>query len=153
MRGGDSIYLERLAVLGREPVALLETYLSARAYPGLLKASFAEQSLYGLLKERYGTVVTWAESVIDVTQCTSREAEKLDVPVGELLLRLEGTAFAEPKRPVEYFRVRYRANRVRFHLESRRRTDGVVRLLTSDEAQQPTTSPPGKTRSNRRGVA
>lgn len=152
MRGGDSIYLERLAILGREPVALLETYLSARAYPGLIDVSFAEQSLYGLLKERYGTVVTWAESVIDVTPCTSREAEKLDVPVGELLLRLEGTAFAEPKRPVEHFRVLYRANRVRFHLESRRKTDGVVRLLTPEEGA-PTTSPPGKTRSHRRGVA
>jgi GntR family transcriptional regulator len=153
MRGGHSIYLERLAVLGREPVALLETYLSARAYPGLLDVSFAGRSLYELLEERYGTVVTWAESVIDVTQCTSREAEKLDVRVGEPLLRLEGTAFAEPKQPVEYFRVRYRANKVRFHLESRRRTDGVVRLLTSDEEQQATASPPGKPRSNRRGVA
>jgi GntR family transcriptional regulator len=151
MRGGDSIYLERLAILGREPVALLETYLPARAYPGLVDVSFAGQSLYGLLKERYGTVVTWAESVIDVTHCTSREAEKLDVPVGELLLRLEGTAFAEPKQPVEYFRVLYRANRVRFHLESRRKTDGVVRLVTPEE-EEPTTSP-GKTRRHRRGVA
>jgi GntR family transcriptional regulator len=151
MRGGDSIYLERLAILGREPVALLETYLSARAYPGLADVSFADQSLYGLLKERYGTVVTWAESVIDVTHCTSREAEKLDVPVGEILLRLEGTAFAENKRPVEYFRVLYRANRVRFHLESWRKTDGVVRLLTPEE-EAPTTSP-SETRRRGRGVA
>ena len=81
MRGGDSIYLERVAILGREPVALLETYLPARAYPGLIDVSFADQSLYGLLEERYGTVVTWAESVIDVTHCTSRNAEKPDAPV------------------------------------------------------------------------
>jgi GntR family transcriptional regulator len=152
MRGGDSIYLERLAILGKEPVALLETYLPARAYPGLVDVSFADQSLYGVLRERYGTVVTWAESVIDVTHCTSREAEKLDVPVGELLLRLEGTAFAEPRLPVEYFRVLYRANRVRFHLESRRKTDGVVRLLTPEE-EEPATSPPGRTRRHRYGVA
>ena len=152
MRGGEAIYLERLAILGREPVALLETYLSARAYRGLLDVSFADQSLYGLLEERYGTVVTWAESVIDVTHCTSREAEKLDVPVGELLLRLEGTAFAEPRQPVEYFRVLYRANRVRFHLESRRRTDGIVRLLTAREGE-PSASPPGKTPRHRDGVA
>lgn len=152
MRGGDAIYLERLAILGREPVALLETYLSARAYRGLADVSFADQSLYGLLEERYGTVVTWAESVIDVTHSTSREAEKLDVPVGEFLLRLEGTAFAEPRKPVEHFRVLYRANRVRFHLESRRKTDGVVRLLTAEEGK-PTASPPGKPPRHRYGVA
>lgn len=104
-----------------------------------------------MLQERYGTVVTWAESVIDVTRCTSSEAEKLDVPVGEPLLRLEGTAFAEPKRPVEYFRVLYRANRVRFHLESRRRTDGVVRLLTPEEGDSHDSQ--RKTRSDGLGVA
>lgn len=153
IRGGQAaIYLERLAILGREPVALLETYVSARAYPGLADVSFADQSLYGLLKERYGTIVTWAESVIDVTHSTSREAEKLDVPVGELLLRLEGTAFAEPRQPVEYFRVLYRANRVRFHLESRRKTDGVVRLLTAEEGNPPV-SQPRKSRRYRDGVA
>lgn len=133
MRSGDSTFLERLAILGKEPVALLETYLSARAYPGLVNVSFEHQSLYEMLQERYGTVVACAESVIDVVRCTSAEADKLDVPVGEPLLRLEGTAFADPKKPVEYFRILYRANRVRFHIESRRKTDGVVRLLPADE--------------------
>ena len=72
--------------------------------------------------------------MIDVVRCTSAEAEKLDVPVGEPLLRVEGTAFAEPKKPVEYFRVLYRGNRVRFHLESRRKSDRVVRLAPPGEA-------------------
>jgi len=152
IRNGDSIFLERLAILGKEPVALLETYLSARAYPGLVTVSFEGQSLYEMLQERYGTVVTWAESVIDVTRCMSSDAEKLDVPVGEPLLRLEGTAFAEPKKPVEYFRVLYRANRVRFHLESRRKTDGVVRLLPAGEDGY-TTATPLKVRSGGLGVA
>ncbi len=134
MRTGESTFLERLAIVGREPVALLETYLSARAYPGLVDVSFADQSLYELLQSRYGTTVTWAESVIDVARCASAEAEKLDVRVGETLLRVEGTAFAEQKKPVEYFRVLYRANRVRFHLESRRKTDRVVRLAPDGEA-------------------
>jgi GntR family transcriptional regulator len=127
LRGGDTIFLERLAIVGNEPVALLGTYLSARTYPGLLDVSFVDHSLYESLQERYKTVVTWAESVIDVVRCASSEAEKLDVPVGEPLLRFEGTAFAEPKKPVEYFRVLYRANRVRFHLESRRKPAPTVR--------------------------
>lgn len=130
---GECILLERLALLGREPVALLESYLSARAYPLLLQAPIGSQSLYELLEKKYGTLVTWAESVIDLSRCSSIEAEKLGVSVGEPLLRHEGTAFAEPKRPVEYFRVLYRANRVRFHLESRRSTDGVVQLLARDD--------------------
>jgi len=34
---------------------------------------------------------------------------------------------------VEYFRVLYRSDRVRFHLESRRKTDRVVRLVPPAE--------------------
>jgi GntR family transcriptional regulator len=151
VRGGDLTFLERLAILGKEPVALLQTYLSSRAYPGLVKVSFTGRSLYEMLQERYGTVVTWAESVIDVTRSTSSDAEKLDVAVGEPLLRLEGTAFADPKQPVEYFRVLYRANRVRFHLESRRRSDGVVHLLLPDEDGRAPS--PRKSRSDGIGVA
>jgi GntR family transcriptional regulator len=152
MRSGDATFLERLAIVSKEPVALLQTYLSARAYPGLVDVSFADQSLYELLRERYRTTVTWAESVIDVARCSSAEAEKLDVPVGEPLLRVEGTAFAEPRKPVEYFRVLYRSDRVRFHIESRRKTDRVVRLVPAAETGD-TPDAPHKTRSTRRGAA
>jgi GntR family transcriptional regulator len=152
MRGGDSTFLERLAIVSKEPVALLQTYLSARAYPGLVDVSFADQSLYELLRQRYRTTVTRAESVIDVARCSSTEAEKLDVPVGEPLLRVEGTAFAEPRKPVEYFRVLYRSDRVRFHIESRRKTDRVVRLVPAAEAEG-TPEAQRKPGRDRRGVA
>ena len=152
MRSGDSTFLERLAIVSKEPVALLQTYLSARAFPGLVDVSFADQSLYELLRERYRTTVTWAESVIDVARCSSAEAEKLDVPMGEPLLRVEGTAFAELRKPVEYFRVLYRSDRVRFHIESRRKTDRVVRLVPAAETGG-TSDGRRKTGSDRRGAA
>src|SRR3989442_4587106 len=152
MRSGDSTFLERLAIVSKEPVALLQTYLSARAFPGLVDVSFADQSLYDLLRERYRTTVTWAESVIDVARCSSAEAEKLDVPMGEPLLRVEGTAFAELRKPVEYFRVLYRSDRVRFHIESRRKTDRVVRLVPAAETGG-TSDGRRKTGSDRRGAA
>lgn len=152
MRGGKAVFLERLAIVSKEPVALLQTYLSARAYPGLADVSFLDHSLYELLRERYRTTVTWAESVVDVARCSSAEAEKLDVPVGEPLLRVEGTAFAEPRKPVEYFRVLYRSDRVRFHIESRRQTDRVVRLVPPAEESGSENARP-KARRDRHGGA
>lgn len=152
MRAGKSVFLERLAIVSKEPVALLQTHLSARAYPGLADVSFVDQSLYELLEERYKTTVTWAESVIDVARCSSAEAEKLDVPVGEPLLRVEGTAFAESRKPVECFRVLYRSDRVRFHIESRRQTDRVVRLVSSGEGEESRLQP-RRGAGGRRGAA
>ena len=131
--------LERVAIVGKEPVALLYAYLSLRAYPGLVDAPLANRSLYETLRDRYGTVVTEAHSVIEVVRSTSAEADKLSIEVGEPLLRVEGTAFSDSGKPVEYFRVLYRGNRVRFHLESHRKSDRVVRLIGSGRADQPET--------------
>lgn len=57
------LLLERVALVGREPVALLQAYLSLRAFPKLLDASFANRSLYETLRDQYGIVVTKADSV------------------------------------------------------------------------------------------
>ena len=73
-----------------------------------------------------------AESVIEVERCASKDAFKLGVRTGEPLLRVEGTAFAEHDRPVERFRVLYRGDRVRFHLDARRGSDRMVRLVPGD---------------------
>jgi GntR family transcriptional regulator len=135
LREHTAMLLERVAIVGREPVALLQAYLSMRAYPRLLEASFAHRSLYETLQDQYAMVVTSADSVIELARSTSAEAGKFGIGVGEPLLKVEGTAFAQTGEPVEYFRVLYRGDRVRFHLESHRESDRVVRLTGSAEDQ------------------
>ena len=73
-----------------------------------------------------------AESVIEVERSASKDALRLGVMIGEPLLRLEGTAFADEDRPVERFRVLYRGDRVRFHLDSHRATDRMLRLVPGE---------------------
>jgi GntR family transcriptional regulator len=126
-----AMLLERVAIVGREPVALLQAFLSLRAYPKLLEASFAHRSLYETLQDQYGTLVTKADSVIELARSTSEYSGKLGIAVGEPLLKVEGTAFAQTGEPVEYFRVLYRGDRVRFHLESHRESDRVVALMST----------------------
>jgi len=132
----NAILVERVAILSHEPVALLQAYLSPRAFPGLLTEPLVSQSLYETLRSRYGTVVTRAESVIELARASSAEADKLGIPAGEPLLKVEGTAFADSGAAVEYFRVLYRGDRVRFHLDSHRESDRVVRLVSSHDTGQ-----------------
>ena len=123
------LLLERLAVVEQEPVALMRAYLSLRQFPGLQDAQLVNRSLYETLLDNYGVTVVRAESVIEVERCASKDAGKLGVTPGEPLLRVEGTAFADQDRPVERFRVLYRGDRVRFHFDSRRATDRMLRLV------------------------
>jgi len=127
----DCMLLERVAIVDRTPVAILQAHLSLTSYPGLETESFANQSLYKILNEKYETVVTKADSVISVTRATSAEASLLGITSGDPLLCVEGTAFSDSGEPVEYYRVLYRADKVRFHVESQRETDQIVRLVPS----------------------
>ena len=120
MTGDRVLLLERLAILRGEPLALLQSHLAADAFPGLAETSIAGRSLYQTLRERYGQIVDRADSVIEIARANSAEAEKLGVSVGQPLLRLDGTAFSDQGAPVEHYRVLYRGDRVRFHVESRR---------------------------------
>jgi GntR family transcriptional regulator len=129
------LLLERVAVVNREPVALLQAYLSLKTYPKLLDASFEHASLYETLREEYGVVVTRAESVIEMSRANAEQADRLGVSTGEALLQVEGTAFAGSRVPVEYFRIVHRGDRVRFHADSYRETDRLVRLMTPEAAQ------------------
>ena len=126
------LLLERLAVVEHEPVALMRAYLSLSQFPGLDKADFVNRSLYETLQATFGVSVVRAESVIEVERCASKDAVKLGVMTGEPLLRVEGTAFAEQDRPVERFRVLYRGDRVRFHIDAHRASDRMLRLVPGE---------------------
>jgi GntR family transcriptional regulator len=140
------LLLERVAVVNREPVALLQAYLSLKTYPKLLDASFEHASLYETLREEYGVVVTRAESVIEMSRANAEQADRLGVSTGEALLQVEGTAFAGSRVPVEYFRIVHRGDRVRFHADSYRETDRLVRLMTPETAQRSDGPPPAESR-------
>jgi GntR family transcriptional regulator len=128
------LLIERLASVDGEPVAILAAYLSRRTFPGLRSLPLDGRSLYRTLKERFGTVVARAESVIEVGRCSSTQAALLGLAPGAPVLQVEGTTFDEADRPVEYSTVLYRADRFRFRLDSYRRSDQVIHLIDGSGA-------------------
>jgi GntR family transcriptional regulator len=122
------LLIRRLAVVEGEPAALLDSYLSPRAFPKILRAELIGESLYRTMEELYGVVPTRATSTIEVVRCQS-EAELLGVTPGTPALQIEGTTFDAADRPIEFSRVVYRADRFRFSIESFHRQDRVMHLI------------------------
>src|SRR5260370_2438467 len=63
------VFLQRLALIEGKAIALLSSYLPARLVPGLEALDFNARSLYSTLEERYGIVLSRAESTVDVVPC------------------------------------------------------------------------------------
>ena len=104
---------------------MLFSYLPAALFPGLERHDLADRSLYHLLEEEYGCVLSHAESYIEVSPADEETAARLAIAAGASLLRVEGVTYRR-EDVVEYSEVLYRADRYRFLIESRREPSGVV---------------------------
>jgi len=130
------VFLQRVALVDGEAIALLSSYLPARLVPGLEKIDLNGQSLYNLLEERYGIVLARAENTIEVVRCRSSQSSIFGIPQGTPLLQVEGKTYDVTDQFVEFAQVLYRADRFRFTIESFRRDDRVLHLIGASESKE-----------------
>jgi GntR family transcriptional regulator len=130
------VFLQRVALVDGEAIALLSSYLPARLVPGLEKIDLNGQSLYKILEERYGIVLARAESTIEVVRCRSSQSSIFGISQGTPLLQVEGKTYDVTDQFVEFAQVLYRADRFRFTIESFRRDDRVLHLIGASESEE-----------------
>jgi GntR family transcriptional regulator len=99
---GSAVFeVQRLRLASGTPVVLECSSFPAEAFPGLLDEPL-DQSLYGLLGDRYGRRPTHAREVLDPVAADRRAAKLLGVGAGTPVLLVERTAFDGEGTPVEY---------------------------------------------------
>ena len=130
------VFLQRVALVDGEAIALLSSYLPARLVPGLEKIDLNGQSLYKILEERYGIVLAKAESTIEIVRCRSSQSSIFGIPQGTPLLQVEGKTYDVTDQFVEFAQVLYRADRFRFTIESFRRDDRILHLIGASESEE-----------------
>lgn len=110
---GSCVYeVQRLRLASGTPVLLECSSFPAAAFPGFLEEPL-DQSLYGLLGDRYGRRPTHAREVLDPVAADRRAARLLGVGAGTPLLLVERTAFDVEGMPVEYARDLFVGDRTR----------------------------------------
>ena len=111
---GESVMrLRRLRLADGIPMALEESNIPLRQFPGLDKISFAKQSLYFILRENYGVRVAYADEVIEALSPTREEAELLTIPRKTSILSISRIIMTTSETPIEVACSRYRGDRYR----------------------------------------
>jgi GntR family transcriptional regulator len=107
--------------LGEDVPLLLETsYLPYTVCPGMEHEDLAHQSLYAVLRERFEVSVERASQTLEATGANTFEAQLFTLQPGAPMVLLEGVASDRHKRPIEYFKAVYRADRFKFAFSSER---------------------------------
>lgn len=128
--GDDTYLLERLRLVGGQPLVLEEVHLPADRFPGLLDADLEQGSLYELLARRYETRLEWAQETIEPVALDQREADLLGQRRARPALLLELLAFDQNGRPVEFCRSTVRGDRARYHVDARGGRAGELRVVS-----------------------
>jgi GntR family transcriptional regulator len=106
--------IERLREVNGSPMALEQSHLAARRFPGLAKALRQSGSLYQVLADGWNVVAVRAVETIETGPASPREAALLDTDTGAPLLILSRHSFEADGEPVEWVISWYRGDRYTF---------------------------------------
>lgn len=123
--GASVIVLERLRFVDEEPWVLVTTYLPFEIAPGLLTDDLENQSLYGLLEQKYGVQLRYGQRAIEASIAGAALARNLGISPGDPVLVLRSTVYGN-QRPVEMFVAYHRGDRSRFEVSLNRSTAAIL---------------------------
>lgn len=114
--GAEVNVLHRVRLADEQLIALEKSHLIHALCPDLLaRHDFSQQSLYKVLRERYGIHLTYAHQTIEASIAEADEIEALEAPACTPILRIARVTYNDNDQPVEYVRSSYRGDRYKFY--------------------------------------
>jgi GntR family transcriptional regulator len=111
--GSAILQLRRLRIADGTPMALEESHIPLKHYPGLERTDFSSESLYKVLRDKYGVRAAWADEVLEASPATSEESELLSIPKNAIMLSISRVIMTTAEIPIEVACSRYCGNRYR----------------------------------------
>jgi GntR family transcriptional regulator len=123
--GAMVVKIERVRLSDDLPLSFDETYLPEDLGLRVMGDDLASEPIFALLEERYDTPLVEAEYVLEAVAAELGVATALGIAVGAPVFLIERTSYAPGHRPVDYERLHYRGDSIRFKTRlARRRADG-----------------------------
>jgi GntR family transcriptional regulator len=113
--GKRAFLLKRLRLADGEPVAVETAYIPSTLCPGLLEEDLAVQSLFAVLRDRFGISPTWADAEIESRTASKHEAGLLKMKAGKPVLEARRTTFTANYDVIECVDSLYRGDRFSFY--------------------------------------
>lgn len=114
-----AVRIVRLRMSDDTPMLLETVYLPSARFRGIERADLAKQSLYQLMRDRYGVRLQGAFSTLEAVLANEYECELFGLTSDTPMILLEGVTYDEDDQPIEYFKAVYRGDRFQIQLDSR----------------------------------
>jgi GntR family transcriptional regulator len=114
------VKLVRLRLADGEPVMLETSYLLKDRFVGIEAMDFSQNSLYKVMAEKYGVVITEVDEALEPVIMTPYELEQLQAQPGTPGMLVEATAYNQQESPIEFSKSIVRGDKARFFFHIKR---------------------------------
>src|SRR5215471_13040717 len=113
-RGTLVVRLQRVRLADGVPMSFDETYLPRDIGEKVAENDLEAEPVFALLENKYDTPLVEAEYKLEAAAADPVAAEALGVPAGSPIFLIERTSYTTGDRPVDYERLHYRGDLIRF---------------------------------------
>jgi GntR family transcriptional regulator len=108
------VHISRVRLADGEPISFDETWLPRALGEKVMADDLETEPIFALLEEKYDTPLVEADYRLEATIADAAVARALGIRRGSPIFRIERTSYSAGHRPVDYERLHYRGDRVRF---------------------------------------
>jgi GntR family transcriptional regulator len=117
--------IQRVRLADGVPLSFDETYLPSELGEKIMADDLEDQPIFSLLEQKYATPLLEAEYRLAAVASHGTVARALGISPGSPIFLIERTTFSERHRPVDYERLYYRGDHIRFVTRLMRRQPAV----------------------------
>jgi GntR family transcriptional regulator len=113
-RGAAVARIQRVRLADGVPLSFDETYLPRDLGEKIMADDLEHQPIFSLLEQKYATPLLEAEYRLAAVAAHGTVARALGIAAGSAIFLIERTTFSDGRRPVDYERLYYRGDYIRF---------------------------------------
>ncbi len=113
-RGERVVRIHRVRLADGVPISFDETYLPLEIGKKILANNLKTEPIFSLLERKYNIPLVEAEYKLEAVAATADVSAALRVPQGSPIFLIERTSYSTGGRPVDYERLYYRGDLIRF---------------------------------------
>jgi GntR family transcriptional regulator len=121
------VRLQRVRLADGVAMSFDETYLPRDLGEKVAGDDLEAEPVFALLEDKYGTPLVEAEYKLEAAAADPVTAHALQVPAGSPIFLIERTSYTTGNRPVDYERLHYRGDLIRFVTRLARRARAPIR--------------------------
>jgi GntR family transcriptional regulator len=121
-QGSPVVRIQRVRLADGMPLSFDETYLPKKLGEKVMADNLETEPIFLLLERKYNTPLVEAEYRLEAVCADATVATALRVGVGSAIFLIERTSYSIGHRPVDYEKLHYRGDQIRFVTRLSRRT-------------------------------